>query len=397
MQCIYGVSRKHGKPGRTRKRNPDGTPFIKNSKQRPTPDGSEFGKFRIRSEPVLQPALDYTDATSNWSSNWSSTPSLPGTPDFTFELTPEPYMDTPDLTFMDDDSLLPASQLEQEVMQPMESELTFRDPFAKRQSAQIDVACDPNVTGFVGHDSVSYMNYQSQQVHSSPYLTYSEPTLPQMTKDDRVDSYDPILVSMSMPTSHCCYTLAYSTLGSLSIIGGDAATAYSEVEGKSLDNLLSITRLAIQSVQQLLHCSCSSDPHLAMLYSSITSKLLTWYRVAAGVNSTTALAGPSSSHSAPISTAYLSRQQFESRKAYSLSYRPLHFNAYHSEFAEQQRLTKQAVRSELQYCGQLVDALANWTADGASEQIRFLYDVLGTWLKSEMYNTIREVDGAHTI
>jgi hypothetical protein len=312
-------------------------------------------------------------------------------------MTPEPYMDTPDLTFINDDILLPTSQLEQEAMQAMEPELTFRDPFAKRQSTQLEVPGDSNVTGFMGHDSVGHLNYHNGEVNSSPYLMYSEPTFSQMTKDDRVDSYDPIRVSMSMPTSHCCYTLAYSTLESLSVIGAGAAPAYSDVECKSLDNLLSITRLAITSVQQLLHCSCSSDPHLAMLYSSITSKLLTWYRVAARVNNTTPLPDPPSSHPAPISAGYPLPQRLESQKDYILSYRPLHFDAYHFEFAEQQRLRKQTVRSELQYCGQLVDALANWTADGASEQIRFLYDVLGTWLKSDLYNTIREVDGAHTI
>jgi hypothetical protein len=32
-QCVYGVSRKHGKPGRKRKRNPDGTPFVKATKR----------------------------------------------------------------------------------------------------------------------------------------------------------------------------------------------------------------------------------------------------------------------------------------------------------------------------------------------------------------------------
>lgn len=400
MQCVYGVSRKHGKPGRTRKRNPDGTPFIKTSKQRPSPDGREFGKFRIRTEPTLQPLLEH-ETTSNWSSNWSSTPSLPGTPDFDFEITPEPfYLDpTTDLKFVDD-MLLSTSQYESEQKQAIKSDPIFRDPFVRGQSVQFDLPNTPAATDFNRDDSVDHVCYASQETSSSPYHPDSEPSIASFSKDNRIDSYDPMGVNVAMPSSHCCYTLAYSTLDSLSVLGSDAATTYSNMECKSLDSILSLARLAVQSVQQLLNCSCSSDPHLAMLYSSIASKVLTWYRIAAGANIATSSTGPPSFTTTPVSAAssgFPSPRTSQSQGAYNMGFQPLHFGAYHYGAVEQHRLRKSVVLQELKNCGQLVDALANWRGDGTSEQGKFLYDVLGTWLKSEMYQTVRDVEGAHTM
>ncbi|OAK97857.1 hypothetical protein IQ06DRAFT_318753 [Phaeosphaeriaceae sp. SRC1lsM3a] len=394
-QCIYGVSRKHGKPGRTRKRNPDGTPFIKASKQRPSPDGSEFGKFRIRPDPVLQPLPDLSDTASNWSSNWSSAPSMPGTPDFEFEMTPEPfYMDAPDLTFMDD-ILLPTSQLEPEPMQSIEPELTFRDPFAKRQSVQLNLPDIEALQNFIGGDSVNPMDYSFQDANLDPYLFNTAPSLPQSPKTTLNSSYSPMRrVSVSMPTSHCCYTLAYSTLESLRIIGSDAAHAYPSMECKSLDNVLSITRLAVQSVTTLLSCPCSSDPHLAMLYSSITSKLLTWYQIAAGVNVTAPSAAPPSLSSGSMSPASsagfsspLSTPASDTDMSFNIALQPVQFGVYQFDEAEQQRLRRQVVLRELKNCGQLVEALANWRGDSGAEQGEFL----------ELFKTVQEIEGAQAL
>tara|TARA_R110002003_G_scaffold228_9_gene16660 strand:+ start:6399 stop:7772 length:1374 start_codon:yes stop_codon:yes gene_type:complete len=397
-QCIYGVSRKHGKPGRTRKRNPDGTPFIKSSKQRPSPDGSEFGKFRIRAEPILPSLPDFSDTGSNWSSNWSSTPSLPGTPEFEFEMTPEPfYMDSTDYPFMDD-ILLPTAQLEPEPMQSIEPELTFRDPFAKRQSVQLDLPDIQALKDFIGGDSVNPMDYTFADTTLDPYFmptctTSSSPLQSPKTTSQDHQHYNPMRVSISLPTSHCCYTLAYSTLESLRIIGADATHAYPSMECKSLDNVLSITRLAVQSVLQLLHCPCSADPHLAMLYSSITSKILTWYQIAAGVN-VTSTSPAASLDSSPTSSGFSSPLGTPSSEMANakFQFQALQFGVYQFDEAEQQRLRRQVVLRELKNCSQLVDALANWCGSGA-EQGEFLYDVLGAWLKSELYKTVREIEG----
>ncbi|KAH6643086.1 hypothetical protein C7974DRAFT_386764 [Boeremia exigua] len=409
-QCIYGVSRKHGKPGRTRKRNPDGTPFIKNSKQRPSPDGSEFGKFRVRPEPIALPLPEF-DAASAWNSSWSSTPSLRSTPDFEFEMTPEPFdmTMTPEPMFMDstmamgfpfmDDYLLPASDFSMDTMQSLEPELTFRDPFAKKQSVQLDLPNIQALKDYIGGESVNPFDYTFQDVGLGISLdgssTSSAEPSPKTTAFDQ--SRSRLSVSVSMPTSHCCSELAHSTLESLRIIGPDSAQPW-PTESKSLDFVLSTTKLAVQSVLQLLNCPCSSDPHLSMLYSSITSKILNWYQIAAGVMPAAAPLGtapslssssptPSSAYSSPLSTPSSEHSTF------SVQMQPLKFGLYQFDEADQERLRRQVVLKELKKCGQLVEALANWRGNGQSEQAEFLYDVLGAWLKSELYKTLQEIEG----
>lgn len=396
-QCVYGISRKHGKPGRTRKRNPDGTPFVKVSKQRPSPDGSEFGKFRIRPEPFMLPLPDLETL-----SNWSSTPSLRSTPEFEFEMTPEPfYIDSSNLAFMDD-ILLPTAQLEPEPMQTIEPELTFSNPFAKRQSIQLNLPDLQALKDYIGGESVNPLDYSYQEVPAiNPYEYFSPTSSPQSPFSNPMYGRNPMRVSISMPTSHCCYTLAYSTLESLRIIGANTTQAYPSLELKSLDSVLSTTKLAVQSVLQLLSCPCSSDPHLAMLYSSITSKILTWYQIAAGVSVTapssrsTPFSSSSNSSSVPssVTSSPLSTPMSEDNMSFHVHMQPLHFGQYQFDEREQERLRRQVVLQELKKCGQLVEALANWRADGqVYEQAEFLYDVLGAWLKSEMYKTVREVE-----
>lgn len=309
-------------------------------------------------------------------------------------------MDKSDLAFLDD-ILLPTSQLEPEPMQSIEPELTFRDPFVKRQSVQLELPNLPALEHFVGGDSMHATSFPDQRPTSEQYFEKTRTPMPQKFKDSRVDSYESMRINLGMPVSHCCYTLAYSTLESLSVVGSDPTNAYLNMESKSLDNVLSIARIAVQSVQQLLSCSCSSDPHLAMLYSSITSKLLTWYRVAAGANDTASRSATPSLNNTPVSMFSSSSGFSSPMSPHNMGLQmnhtgsqPAHFGVYQHEAAELHRLRKQAVLHEVHSCGQLIETLANWRGDGTSEQGKFLYDVLGTWLRSELNNTIREVEGA---
>ncbi|KAJ8106205.1 hypothetical protein OPT61_g9694 [Boeremia exigua] len=405
-QCIYGVSRKHGKPGRTRKRNPDGTPFIKGSKQRPSPDGSEFGKFRIRPEPIAMPLPEF-DAASAWNSSWSSTPSLRSTPEFEFEMTPEPFdmTMTPEPMYMDssmnmgfpfmDNYLLPSVDFPMETMQSLEPDPTFRDPFAKKQSVQLDLPDIQALKEYIGGESVNPYDCSFQDVglgisFDGSSTASSEPSPKSMSFDQ---SRSRLSVSVAMPTSHCCSELAHSTLESLRIIGPDSTQPWPSVESKSLDFVLSTTKLAVQSVLQLLSCQCSSDPHLSMLYSSITSKILNWYQIAAGVSPTTPSLGSSSPTSSSAYSSPLSTPGSE-HSTFSIQMQPLKFGLYQFNEADQERLRRQVVLKELKKCGQLVEALANWRGNGQSEQAEFLYDVLGAWLKSELYKTLQEVEGS---
>ncbi|KAH7138697.1 hypothetical protein B0J11DRAFT_421425 [Dendryphion nanum] len=408
-QCIYGISRKHGKPGRTRKRNPDGTPFIKGSKQRPSPDGSEFGKFRLTAEPILPDLPDVLSETGSLAS-WSSTPEWPATPEFDYSMTPtlEPMFPDADFQLMDELSLAYQSPIVDHTP-TIEPELTFKDPFVKRESMQLDYAMTADfqaLKSFVGGggDSVGSMDYTLECSNPlfQPFIT--ESPSPQSPKSSR--SYSPIRTSIEIPTSHCCHSTAYATLESLQAqnaahnnVNLNTASA-SGIELKSLDSVLSITKMAVQNVLQLLACPCSSDPHLAMLYSSITSKILTWYQIAAGVKPASALVttSPSSSSFSPSfsssgSTFSSMSSSMASSGAFGIQAQPLKIGLFEFDEEDQEALRRQVVLRELRKCSSLVEALANWRSENAAEQAEFLYDVLGAWLKSELYKTVRDVAG----
>lgn len=301
-----------------------------------------------------------------------------------------------------DEFLLPTADFHMDPMQSTELEqLTFRDPFAKKQSVQLDLPDIQALKDYIGGESVNPFDCTFQDVglgiSLDGSLTVSSEPSPKNMMFDR--SRSRLSVSVSMPTSHCCAPLAQSTLESLRIIGPDSTQPWPNVELKSLDSVLSTTKLAVQSVLQLLSCPCSSDPHLSMLYSSITSKILNWYQIAAGVTLAAApLTGaPSLSGSSPTSSSVYSSPLStpgSEQSSFNVQVQPLKFGLYQFDEADQERLRRQVVLKELKKCGQLVDALANWSGHGQSEQAEFLYDVLGAWLKSELYKTLQEVEGS---
>lgn len=322
---------------------------------------------------------------------------------FDMTMTPEPmYMDSSmSMGFpLMDDFLLPAADFQMDSMKSIEPEhLTFRDPFAKKQSVQLELPDIQELKDYIGGETFNPFDCTFQDVGlgislDSSSMASSGPSPKSMAFDQ---SRSRLSICVSMPTSHCCSSLAQSTLESLHITGPDSTQPWPNVELKSLDSVLSTTKLAVQSVLQLLSCPCSSDPHLSMLYSSITSKILNWYQTAAGVNPAAAplAAAPSLSGSSPTSSVYSSPLSTpgSEQSTFSIQVQPLKFGLYQFDAADQERLRKQVVLKELKKCGQLVEALANWRGNGQSEQAEFLYDVLGAWLKSELYKTLQEVEG----
>lgn len=55
--------------------------------------------------------------------------------------------------------------------------------------------------------------------------------------------------------------------------------------GTTLDKVLHCNKAALGNLSQLLDCSCAHQPHLALLYASIVSKILLRYRIAAHIQS----------------------------------------------------------------------------------------------------------------
>jgi len=401
LQCVYGISRKHGKPGRMRKRNPDGTPFIKVSKQRLSPDRNEFSQHTLQSEHGL-PQTDL-EMGSNSASDWSATtPSLPATPDYDVGAAPEPfYTDANPLEagFVDA-AFLPTAQLESDTTQIAQPDFVSQSRFSK---APLEQLCSPELQA-----RNAYMDKQVEKPVEYPYNDttttahphfFSSPSTIHTPMSQPMGLYDSAhyLTGSSKHTPHCCYTLAYSTLESLDMLGTDS---YPILTQESLTSGISTVRLAVDSVLQLVRCPCSSHPHLAMLYSSITSKILAWYKMAGGINGSFPLnSSVTSSSSLRIDSVYhspFSSSGFSSPLVGAGSNGDMNYTlqTYELDESERQRQRRQMILYELRGCKQLIEALVGWRGDGSScDQTGFLYDMLGTWLKGELYKTVEEIKG----
>lgn len=261
------------------------------------------------------------------------------------------------------------------------------------------------------------------------------------TSFSSLDSFPDLL----QPDSHHCQKLAYATLDSLSLRqDGSAASASGSARGgdhrlvQTMDKVLNRNKQAVDNMRQLLACPCSRSPHLAMLYASITSKILMWYQLAAGcarpAATTTAtwdsfppLGGGSHHHQhqptpplsassspaatsvtpaaspAAMTTAAAAAHQAQHKGGFVVT--PMQFSAGAfavDDEAAQEALRTQLLLSELKKAGNLIDLLCmqgggggggggrvgEATAAAPGGEVTDIYSALGTWLKCELNRTV---------
>ncbi|QKX54776.1 uncharacterized protein TRUGW13939_01865 [Talaromyces rugulosus] len=107
-------------------------------------------------------------------------------------------------------------------------------------------------------------------------------------RSELMDGLDPI---SDTRITHDCEARAISILSSmqhgemrqgLMSCSTDPAHAYADLDlTPSFDRVLSINKAALNSWSKLMKCSCAQCPHLILIYVSILSKMLFWYRIAA--------------------------------------------------------------------------------------------------------------------
>ncbi|KAL2157558.1 hypothetical protein VTH06DRAFT_5935 [Thermothelomyces fergusii] len=83
--------------------------------------------------------------------------------------------------------------------------------------------------------------------------------------------------------AHDCAPKAYEILKMLSSLGRALQSGSGGGPGPScgLDHLLRLNRKASEQLERLLACPCAGSPHLSLLYVSIISRILGWYQQAA--------------------------------------------------------------------------------------------------------------------
>lgn len=271
---------------------------------------------------------------------------------------------------------------------------------------------------------------ESQPASEADSVVQHMPThrLPTSFSSSSLESFpgggDTTNTSLLQTDSHHCQKLAYATLDSLSVRqdGGEHLT-------QTMDKVLNRNKQAVDNMRQLLACPCSRSPHLAMLYASITSKILMWYQLAAGCSkppaTTTATwdsfppldsstghhhnqpTPPLSASSSPAATSVtlaaspVTAQAQRQHKGFVVT--PMQFSAGAfsvDDEAAQEALRTQLLLSELRKAGNLIDMLCmqGGGAGGRSGEsaaaavpggeVTDIYSALGTWLKCELNRTV---------
>ncbi|OGM43337.1 hypothetical protein ABOM_008733 [Aspergillus bombycis] len=102
-----------------------------------------------------------------------------------------------------------------------------------------------------------------------------------------------------------CHRTAYGMLESLCF----RSTPEENPSVQTLDQILHRNEEVITKLRQLLKCICSRSPHLTMLYASILSKVLIWYQQAAGCKHSSSWRSSSSTYAGSGSCTSSSGQQ----------------------------------------------------------------------------------------
>jgi hypothetical protein len=136
---------------------------------------------------------------------------------------------------------------------------------------------------------------------SHHYDTDLLPSWPPNTDVSGLDNWNPAIPSTAEPSptststtnssTHNCEAEAISILNSmqhgamyqgLTSCSTNPAQAYATlILSPSFDRVLAVNKAAREGWNKLVRCSCALCPHLLLLYTSILSKMLFWYRIAA--------------------------------------------------------------------------------------------------------------------
>lgn len=237
---------------------------------------------------------------------------------------------------------------------------------------------------------------ESSDAEPAPSLSSSRtPSL------DSLHGFPEATMMAATAESHNCQKLAYSTLESLSFRQESLGLAKGEPLTQTMDKVLSRNKQAVNNMHQLLKCSCSKSPHLAMLYASITSKILMWYQLAAGCTKPTTswdyFASLGSQPTPPLSASSSPSMAFVQpgspvTQTNQFVVTPMQFSVGAFSIDDEsaaEALRKQLLLSELKKTGNLIDLLSLQGRDEINTgEVNDIYSALGTWLKCELNRTI---------
>ncbi len=212
-------------------------------------------------------------------------------------------------------------------------------------------------------------------------------------------------VSKSYDTSHSCARESYEIFRDLICPTPSlhAPESNSVTVSARLDQVLQFNQNAISRLTQVLRCQCATSGHRAMVHASIVSRILIWYQQAAGwTGNSSELADspksppvclssclpPTSMMAADTSTTSL--PSLVQTTGFSVEHVPLSIGTFSIEDQKVQAVFRnQLVLSELKKTVILIDMFTSRDlSESSSSGVAGLYSHLGTWLRNEHSRTV---------
>ncbi|KAK7191457.1 hypothetical protein PSPO01_02766 [Paraphaeosphaeria sporulosa] len=166
-----------------------------------------------------------------------------------------------------------------------------------------------------------------------------------------------------------------------------------------VSDILQATRRAIESLNRLVDCSCAKNRgHQAMLYASLISRALWWYREASGdagfrAPEATGMPSPNtpSENSAPPASVHQSTDRCVRIKASAVT-----VGGFNIDDPQMQRTFRnQLIRHEVTKVGPLIEKYAALATDpDVREEDKILFLTLGAWLRADLSKAIVAVADA---
>ncbi|KAI0003485.1 hypothetical protein F4779DRAFT_601803 [Xylariaceae sp. FL0662B] len=403
ITCVYGVSRKMGKPPRERLQIPT-IPGVTQTAGKHKERRSEDNSYSRRTGGSIS---DFMLSRSGSSSSVHDVHSAWGAVD---NYSNDAVVDVSVLDALHNDRLEP--------------------PLANFSFPSLDAGRWPFTHNI--RDDISSTNLETEfvpalgwpETEGSPAST-AQTTVLQAVVDDRGCLNTP-LMPHDNAKHHDCSREAYDILGTLSFlnlskadsaaISGPGATART-ANRVPLDLILQVNREASERLGCLLSCSCANYPHLAFLHASIISRVLLWYYQEAagclkssswGPTSHTAAQAGTSPSSSILGSLCRSPPSWSSAAASAAntnpdgSSRPLRTQATSpvvpltqmtmgcfniDDQRVQTALRFQLLLGEMKRIGGLIDVFTSRSSGGidgsTSGNIDTLYKSLGSWLGGE--------------
>ena len=177
-----------------------------------------------------------------------------------------------------------------------------------------------------------------------------------------------------------CMSLALTTLHSLHVrltSCTSVSSSLSPAPSPSIDSVLANNKVAMDNISTILDCPCSLNPHVALVLSLISSKILAWYQAIARNGSSPP---PSSNAPLPCYPETVMRM-------------PITIGVFRLEGEDQGKMIAQLVLTELTKVGWLVDKFTKRYCQGGigAEEKGELCLSLDSFLRARLKATIRTV------